>query len=110
MTEIKTKSALKHINNQLTPDTNNTESKQEGDLKVPLRCWMILFISSAGVLMASISTSALIIAFPVILIDLDTTLDTMMWILLIILLMIGAIVGIAGIYLYCFLSVAFSIF
>jgi len=46
--------------------------------------------------MASVSTSALVIAFPVILIDLQMSISTMMWVLLVILLMIAAVVPIAG--------------
>ena len=46
--------------------------------------------------MASVSTSALIIAFPVLLIDLRMTINTMMWVLLVLLLMIGAVVPVAG--------------
>ena len=63
---------------------------------VPFRVWCILLISSIGVFMASVSTSALIIAFPVLLIELDITISTMMWVLLVILLMIGAVAGSAG--------------
>jgi len=64
--------------------------------KVPFPTWMILFVSSFGVFMASVSTSALIIAFPVLLIDLKMTIDTMMWVLLVLLLCIGAVVPVAG--------------
>jgi MFS family permease len=53
-------------------------------------------ISSIGVFMAAVSTSALIIAFPVLIEDLDITISTMMWILLCVLLLIAAVVGIAG--------------
>jgi MFS family permease len=63
---------------------------------IPLRIWTILFISSFGVFMASVSTSALIIAFPILLIDLRMTINTMMWVLLVLLLMIGAVVPVAG--------------
>jgi MFS family permease len=63
---------------------------------VPLRVWVVLLISCCGVLMASISTTALIIAFPTLIQDLDTSITTMMWILLVLLLVISATVGIAG--------------
>jgi MFS family permease len=63
---------------------------------VPLRCWVILFISSAGVLMAAVSTTALVIAFPALLQYLDASINTMLWILLVIFLMVGGVVGIAG--------------
>ena len=46
--------------------------------------------------MSSVSTSALIIAFPVVLIELEMTIATMMWVLLVLLLVIGAVVPTAG--------------
>ena len=46
--------------------------------------------------MASVSTSALIIAFPVILVDLAMTLDTLIWILMVVMLVICAVSGSAG--------------
>ena len=63
---------------------------------VPLSTWGVLFVSSFGVFMASVSTTALIIAFPVLLIDLSMTINTMMWVLLVLLLLIGAVVPAAG--------------
>lgn len=63
---------------------------------VPLESWIVLFISCAGVLMASISTSALVIAFPTLLEELQCTVGVMMWILLVVMLLIGGVVGIAG--------------
>mmetsp|Transcript_25181 Transcript_25181/g.22903 ORF Transcript_25181/g.22903 Transcript_25181/m.22903 type:complete len:146 (-) Transcript_25181:12-449(-) len=46
--------------------------------------------------MASVSTSALVIAFQVVLIDLDMTITTMMWVLLNLLLLLACIVPTAG--------------
>eukprot|EP01035_Chromulina_nebulosa_P019795 gene19795-25737_t len=46
--------------------------------------------------MASVSTSALVIAFPVVLIDLDMSITTMMWVLLILLLLLACVVPTAG--------------
>lgn len=46
--------------------------------------------------MASVSTSALVIAFPIVLVALNMTIATMMWVLLVLLLVIGAVVPIAG--------------
>ena len=81
-----------------------SEPDQDQDVKkapaptgsVPLSIWIVLFVSSFGVFMASVSTSALIIAFPVLLIDLSMTINTMMWVLLVLLLLIGAVVPAAG--------------
>ena len=56
---------------------------------VPLAVWAVLFFSSFGVFMASVSTSALIIAFPVLLLELRMTINTMMWVLLVLLLLMG---------------------
>ena len=64
--------------------------------RVPFSTWVVLFVSCFGVFMASVSTSALIIAFPVLLVDLSMTINTMMWVLLVLLLLIGAIVPVAG--------------
>jgi MFS family permease len=63
---------------------------------VPLRAWLVLIIASFGVFIASVSTSALIIAFPVLLMDLNMTISSLMWVLLVVLLMIGAVVPTAG--------------
>ena len=65
-------------------------------VKVPLKVWLTLLISSCGVFLASVSTSALIIAFPVILADLQMTLDTLIWVLLVVMLMICSMAGSAG--------------
>ena len=63
---------------------------------IPWRAWCVLVISSVGVFLASVSTSALIIAFPVVLVELNMTMSTMMWVLLVILLLMGAVVPLAG--------------
>ena len=49
----------------------DTTNKLTGS--VPLHIWSVLLISSLGVFLASISTTALVIAFPVILIGKLTT-------------------------------------
>lgn len=64
--------------------------------RVPLRAWTILFITCLGVLMASISTSALVIAFPTLLEELDMTINTVMLVLLVLLLVLAAAVTTAG--------------
>lgn len=60
------------------------------------RRWFVLLISSVGVFLAAVSTSALIIAFPTVLRELRAPIATMMWILLVVLLAICAMVPIAG--------------
>ena len=60
------------------------------------RRWAVLFVSSIGVFLASVSTSALIIAFPKLIIELNTQLGTMMYVLLVVLLMIACVTPIAG--------------
>ena len=62
----------------------------------PWRRWAVLFVSCFGVLLASIQTSALIIAFPVLIIALETPLQTMLWVLLTVMLVIAAIVPLTG--------------
>ncbi len=52
---------------------------EEKKPQVPISAWFILMISSFGVFLASVSTSALIIAFPVVLVDLNMTITTLMW-------------------------------
>lgn len=85
------------VEKEIIKDANDGGEETDGETKsVPLHCWAILLISSVGVFMAAVSTSALIIAFPVIILDLQVTIATMMWILLSVLLVIGAMVGIAG--------------
>jgi MFS family permease len=62
----------------------------------PRARWFVLFVSAFGVLLASIQTSALIIAFPDLVRELHTTLTTMIWVLLVVMLVIAAIVPLAG--------------
>ena len=62
----------------------------------PWRRWIVLAISCIGVFLASVSTSALIIAFPKLIVELNTELATMMWVLLVVLLMIACVTPIAG--------------
>ena len=64
--------------------------------RIPFRVWVVLFISNVGVFLAAGSTSALIIAFPVLLEELNMTIAVMMWVLLVLLLMIAVVVPIAG--------------
>lgn len=64
--------------------------------EVPLRSWIMLAVSCFGVFMASVSTSALIIAFPTLLVDLNMSLAVTMWVLLVLLLVMGAVVATAG--------------
>lgn len=75
-------------------ETNNVKVDASG--AIPLRCWVILFISCMGVLMASISSTALIIIFPTLLIELDATISTVMYILIMLMLVVAGVVGIAG--------------
>lgn len=72
------------------------KTKEVQKERPPWNVWAILFISSFGVFMASVSTSALIIAFPVLLMDLKMNINTMMWVLLVLLVVIGAVVPTAG--------------
>jgi MFS family permease len=65
-------------------------------IDIPFRAWLVLATCSYGVFMASVSTTALIIAFPVLLQDLNMTIGTLMWVLLVILLLVGAVVPTAG--------------
>ena len=58
--------------------------------------WVVLAISSMGVLLASVQTSALIIAFPDLVIALNSSLTTMIWILLVVMLAIACVVPLAG--------------
>eukprot|EP01040_Poterioochromonas_malhamensis_P005945 gene5945-6392_t len=92
-------------NAEIVPVGESSDSKTEDppqseklpeDKHVPIRVWAVLLISCFGVFMASVSTSALVIAFPTLLADLDMSLNTIMWVLLILLLMIGAVVPTAG--------------
>lgn len=78
------------------------DAKQESSVKIdptstiPLKCWVILFISCMGVLMASVSSTALIIIFPTLLIELDASISTVMYILIMMMLVVAGVVGIAG--------------
>jgi MFS family permease len=83
---------------EIDKQESETKESQKNDItiNVPLSGWGILFISCFGVFMSSVSTSALIIAFPVVLIELEMTIETMMWVLLVLLLVIGAVVPTAG--------------
>ena len=65
-------------------------------MPAPWKRWVVLLISCIGVLLASISTTALIIAFPRVLVSLEASISTMMYILLVVLLAICAVVPIAG--------------
>ena len=62
----------------------------------PLRAWLVLLVSSVGVFLSGCSTSALIVAFPVLLVDLKMSISTLLWVLLVLLLVIGAVVPVAG--------------
>jgi len=79
-----------------TPGASTDEKKMGDSSTLPLRAWIVLLISSIGVFLASVSTSALVIAFPVLILKLEITMATMMWILLCVLLIIAGVVGIAG--------------
>lgn len=81
----------KNNNEEIDPAINAAKAP-----KIPLKCWVVLLISCVGALMASVSTSALVIAFPTLMVDLNMSISTMMWILLVVLLLIGGTVGIAG--------------
>lgn len=77
----------------------NSKNNHRGPVSyppVPFKLWAILFVCSAGVLMAAVSTTALVIAFPTLLEKLDSSITTMMWILLVVLLMIASVTGISG--------------
>ena len=58
--------------------------------------WIALSVTTIGVLMASIDGSAVIIALPTILADLQASFITMMWVLLGYLLIVAAIVPVVG--------------
>src|SRR5450756_231829 len=58
--------------------------------------WIALSVTTVGVLMASIDGSAVIIALPTILADLQASFITMMWVLLGYLLIVAAIVPVVG--------------
>jgi MFS family permease len=58
--------------------------------------WIILAISCIGGLLASIQSSALIIAFPKLLTDLDASIVNIIWVLLAYLLVVAAIVPVTG--------------
>ena len=63
---------------------------------VSLQAWVLLACASYGVFMASVSTTALIIAFTILLEELHMEMSTLMWVLLVVLLMIAACVPTAG--------------
>ena len=67
------------IEDESKSDTKTKAKTEVTDIRVPLYAWCILFISSIGVFMASVSTSALVIAFPIILVELKMSINTMMW-------------------------------
>lgn len=82
-----------------SPGAAAGDAAGEGDNPVQheaWRRWVVLFVSAMGVFMATVSTSALVIAFPTIIKELRVPIATMMWILLVPLLMICAVVPIAG--------------
>ena len=58
--------------------------------------WIALSVTTVGVLMASIDGSAVIIALPTILADLQASFITMMWVLLGYMLIVAAIVPVVG--------------
>jgi MFS family permease len=58
--------------------------------------WIALSVTTIGVLMASIDGSAVIIALPTILADLQASFITMMWVLLGYMLIVAAIVPVVG--------------
>ncbi|MGZ4926389.1 MAG: MFS transporter, partial [Halobacteriota archaeon] len=66
-----------------------------GDARVGYE-WIALSVTTIGVLMASIDGSAVIIALPTILADLQASFITMMWVLLAYLLIVAAIVPVVG--------------
>lgn len=92
--EMKLPDLNKNDERQLPTEIGEKQLSQE--TKVPIAVWTLLFVSCFGVFMASVSTSALIIAFPVLLVELKMTINVMMWVLLVLLLMIGAVVPTAG--------------
>ena len=66
-----------------------------GEGRIPYE-WIALSVTTIGVLMASIDGSAVIIALPTILADLQASFITMMWVLLGYLLIVAAIVPVVG--------------
>ena len=66
------------------------------EVSVPFKCWVNLFISCAGVLMASISSTALVIVFPQLMAELDASISTVLYSLIMLMLMIACLVGIVG--------------
>ena len=87
---------LKEVEEGVKVDPPPAPHTHEHGTTVPFKCWVILFISCMGVLMASISSTALIIVFPDLIIQLDSTIGTMMYILLMLMLVVGGVVGIVG--------------
>jgi MFS family permease len=78
------------------PHDRNAREVVDRSVAVPFRVWVVLFISSVGVLLASISTTVLVIAFPTLLLELRTTISMMLWIILVLNLVVAASVSIAG--------------
>jgi len=62
----------------------------------PYERWVILVVGCLGGLLASIQSSALVIAFPKLVAELGASIDTIMWVLLSFLLVVAAVVPITG--------------
>ena len=84
------------ISDSILSAIGNEQPKASGPERIPLKIWLVLLISCFGIFLASVSTSALIIAFPVLLVQLNMNMNTMMWVLLVLLLLLGSIVPMAG--------------
>ena len=58
--------------------------------------WIILTIASLGATLAAVQSSALVIAFPTLLIDLRADIQTILWVLLSFMLVVASIVPVVG--------------
>lgn len=58
--------------------------------------WVVLAIVSTGALLAAVQSSALVIAFPTLIVALEADIATILWVLLSFLLVVSAIVPIVG--------------
>src|ERR1035437_8340711 len=92
ITGLKTSKTGNTIYTRINRHEMNTKT---GDSHVGYE-WIALSVTTIGVLMASIDGSAVIIALPTILADLQASFITMMWVLLGYLLIVAAIVPVVG--------------
>ena len=70
--------------------------KIDPNAPIPFRVYAVLFCCCVGALIAAISSTSLLVAFPTLMTELDCTINTMMWILLCIFLCISGTTGVIG--------------